>query len=78
MADGSNFDAMMIRKILDSSFGGKVEHRKDEYALIGRVFKGMGGSWEAITKGSPHDISLLKKVIKYAYRHDHITKKSVP
>jgi len=78
MADGASFETTLIRKILDSFFSGKIEHRKEEYDRIGKVFQGMGGSWEGIVKGNPKEITLLKKVCKFAYKNGHLTKKSNP
>ena len=65
----------IIRKILDSVSSKKVEHRKDEYALINRVFKKAGGSWEKVFLGDTRQINLLKKIIKLAVKNKYITKK---
>lgn len=68
-------DHRMIRRILDGSFKGKVEHVPSEYDLVGRVFSRAGGSWEGLFRGSPRDLTLLKKVIGLAIKKGHMTKK---
>jgi len=69
------FDHRYIHKILTSIMGSDVEHRMSEYDKVSNVFKKLGGSWERIAHGSPKDIRLLKKVLKYAVKHGHLTKK---
>lgn len=63
----SRADYRLIRKLLDSSYGGKVVHDGDAYALIVRVFGRAGGSWEKLFLGSPDQFALLKVVLKVAY-----------
>ena len=57
-----------LRKILDISLSGKIEHRVGEYELINRVFQKAGGSWEAIFLGDTTHIGLLKKIVKVAFK----------
>jgi hypothetical protein len=70
----SRADYRLIRKILDSSYAGKVLHTEDGYELIVGVFKKAGGSWEKLFLGSSDDVSLLKRVIKVAYKKGHLPK----
>jgi hypothetical protein len=72
----SRADYRLIRKLLDSSFSGKVLHVQGEYGLIAKVFAKAGGSWERIFKGSSKDIGLLKRVLKVAYKKGFLTKAS--
>lgn len=65
-------DYRIIRKLIDSSY--KVVHLPEEYDLIVSVFGRAGGSWEALFRGDIDQIRLLKKVIKVAYRKNHLTK----
>jgi len=69
------FDHRFIHKNLESLFGGDVEHRLSEYNKVNSVFLRLGGSWERIAHGSPSDIHVLKKVLKFAVKNGHITKK---
>lgn len=71
----SRFDHRFIRKVLDlSEFSGPVS--VEEYELLARVFKGVGGSWQRIIKGSPEDIHMLKTIVKYAIKKKHLVKKN--
>jgi hypothetical protein len=70
----SRADYRLIHKLLDSSYSGKVLHTEDTYKLIVRVFQRAGGSWEKLFLGSPSHVSLLKTVIKVAYKNDYLTK----
>ena len=70
----SRADYRLIRKILDSSFPGKVLHTEDSYELLVRVFQKAGGSWEKLFLGSSDDMSLLKKVLKVAFKEGHLPK----
>lgn len=45
---------------------GKIQHLPEEYDWVVAVFEGLGGSWEAVFKGSAHQIALLKKILKHA------------
>lgn len=68
----SRADYRLIRKILDSSFSGKVLHTEDGYELIVRVFQRAGGSWEKLFLGSSDDMSLLKTVLKVAFKKGYL------
>lgn len=70
----SRADYRLIRKILDSSFSGKVLHTERGYDLIVRVFQRAGGSWEKLFLGSSNDISLLKKILKVAFKKGYLPK----
>lgn len=70
----SRADYRLIRKILDSSFPGKVLHTEDSYELLVRVFQKAGGSWEKLFLGSSDDMSLLKTVLKVAFKKGHLPK----
>lgn len=74
--DLNRADYRMIKKIMQMSLDGKVEHVPAEYDRITRVFAKAGGSWERLFNGgSPSDLSLLKQVIKVAYKKGFLTKK---
>jgi len=68
-------DHRFIRRLLDGTFKGKIEHRAEEYNLVSRVFKKAGGSWASVFHGSPKDINLLKKIISLAIKKGYMTKK---
>lgn len=70
----SRADYRLIRKLLESSYSGKVLHTEESYELIVRVFQRAGGSWEKLYLGSSADMGLLKKVLKVAYKNDHLVK----
>ena len=70
----SRADYRLIRKMLDSSYGGKVVHTGSSYALIVKVFGRAGGSWEKLFLGSPEQFALLKQVLKVAYDKGYIPK----
>lgn len=72
----SRADYRLIRKLLDSSFSGKVLHTEKSYALIVRVFQQGGGSWERLFLGSADDMSLLKRVLKVAFKKGYLPKTS--
>ena len=55
--------------------GGKVEQVPEEFDLISRVFREAGGSWAGIFNGAPKDMSLLKEVIKMAFKKQMLTVK---
>lgn len=65
----------VIRKILDTSFPNKIEHRVGEYELINQVFKKAGGSWEAVFLGDLTQIILLKKILKVAFKKRILTRR---
>lgn len=71
----SRFDHRFIRKLLNSSSSGEVEHVRKEYDLISKVFSRAGGSWERIVNGSPTDVGLIKKIVKLAVKKGYVTKK---
>ena len=68
----SRSDYRLIRKLLDSSFSGKVLHTEKGYDLIVRVFQKAGGSWEKLFLGSADDMVLLKRIIKVAFKKKHL------
>jgi len=68
-------DYRFLRKLITSILGGKVEEVPKEFDLITKVFVKAGGSWERVFKGSPRDVVLLKEVIKWAFKKNHLTKK---
>ena len=70
----SRADYRLIHKIIDSSYSGKVLHTEEGYELVIAVFKKAGGSWEKLFLGSPSDVSLLKKIIRVAYKREFLTK----
>lgn len=61
-------------KDLISKFCKDAVHIKSEYDQILSVFKKAGGSWKGVYKGSVEDITLLKKVVKTAYKVGKVTK----
>ena len=46
----------------------QVQHLPREYDWVIGTFRGMGGSWEEVSKGGVAQISLLKKIIKHAIK----------
>ena len=70
----SRADYRLIHKLLDSSYAGQVFHTVESYDLIIQVFQKAGGSWERLFLGSSKDVGLLKKIIRVAYKEDHIPK----
>lgn len=70
----SRADYRFLKKLLSSSYGGKIEHTPDSYALLCRVFLRAGGSWERIFLGSSKDMGLLKSIIKIAHQKGYIPK----
>lgn len=72
----SRADHRFLHKVVSITLGDKVEYLPSEFDRLTRVFSQAGGSWERIFRGgSPQDISLLKKVIKAAYKHGFLTKR---
>lgn len=63
----------MIRQLLDTFYGGKVQHIREEYDQVSRVFEAAGGSWERLFLGSSSDLTRLKKVLKVAFRKGALT-----
>jgi hypothetical protein len=55
--------------------GGKVEEVPAEFDFVSRIFKGAGGSWERIFKGSPQDVRKMKEILKWALKRKKLTKK---
>lgn len=70
----ARFDQRFIRKVVELSDEEACALTKDDYALISRVFHLRNGSWERILRGSPEDITLLKKIVKYGLKHGHLAK----
>jgi hypothetical protein len=70
----SRADYRLIRKLMDSSFSGKVLHTEKSYDLIVRVFQRAGGSWEKLFLGSGDDLHLLKQVLKVAFKKGYLPK----
>jgi len=70
----SRADYRLIYKVLESSYAGQVLHTEDAYAVIVKVFQRAGGSWERLFLGSADDLGLLKRVVKVAFKTDHIQK----
>ena len=73
----SRADYRFIRKILSSTYGSKVSHIPEEYDVVCRVFFRSGGSWERLFLGSSKDLSLLKTILKVAFKNGHLTKAPV-
>lgn len=61
-------------KDLISKFCKDAVHIRSEYDQIISVYKKAGGSWKGVYKGNVSDITLLKKVVKTAYKVGKITK----
>lgn len=69
-------DHRYIFRVVAVLLSDKVEYIPSEFSRISRVFCEVGGSWEKVlVGGSPSDISLLKRVIKAAYKNGFLTKK---
>lgn len=69
-------DHRFLKKLVSTGFD-KADPTPAEFDEVSRVFSKLGGSWERIFRGSPADIQLLKKVLKVALKHGHLTKKKV-
>ena len=69
----SRADHRFVKKLLSTTYGSKVEHRMDECDLVCRVFLKAGGSWERLFLGSYEQISLLKKILRVAYKKGYLT-----
>ena len=70
----SRADYRLIRKILESSYAGKVLHTDAAYAMIVKVFQRAGGSWVRLFLGSSNDIGLLKRVVRVAFKKGYLLK----
>jgi len=66
-------DYRLIKDFIDK-YGPDAVHIGAEYDEIIRVFKRAGGSWRRLFSGSVPHITLLKKVVKTAYKTGHITR----
>lgn len=60
----------MVKIVLDE----KVLPLPDEFDRVSRVFSKAGGSWERLFLGSPEDVTLLKTVLKVAFKHGYLTR----
>lgn len=67
-------DHRFILELTKLSLDGKVIHRPEEFDRVARVFSKAGGSWERLFRGSPEDVTLLKTVLKVAYKYGYLTK----
>jgi len=67
-------DHRFILKMVKLTLEGKVIPRPDEFNRVARVFLQAGGSWERLFHGSPDDVTLLKTVLKVAFKHGYLTK----
>lgn len=74
-SDPMRADHRLLRRLYSSTVGGKVEEVPSELDMIGRVFGKLGGSWERAFHGAPRDISLLKKIIRKAFKKGMLTKR---
>jgi len=61
----------MIKTLLD---GKKVQHLPHEYDHVLKVFGRMGGSWEAVFRGSVAQTALLKRILKVGIKKGYISK----
>lgn len=53
-----------IRTFVDNNVHEKCALLKEDYALIRRVFRKLGGNWEALSMGDPKHIGLLARLTK--------------
>ena len=67
-------DHRFILKLVKLSFDGKIVPKPDEFDRVSRVFSRAGGSWERLFHGSPTDVTLLKTVLKVAFKQGYLTK----
>lgn len=70
----SRADHRFLRKLASILFGGKTDPSPEDLDLVCRVFRLAGGSWEHLFLGSTRELTLLKKILKVAYRKGHLTK----
>lgn len=69
-------DHRFIHQLISVTLDGKVEEIPAEFDRVSRVFQKAGGSWMRLFRGSPKDVSLLKKILKVAHKKGYLTKKS--
>jgi hypothetical protein len=67
-------DHRFILKMVKLTLDGKIVLVPNEFSRVSRVFSKAGGSWERVFHGSPDDVTLLKTVLKVAYKHGYLTK----
>lgn len=67
-------DHRFLLKMMKLVLDGKIVPRPDEFDRVSRVFSKAGGSWERVFHGSPDDVTLLKTVLKVAYKYGYLTK----
>jgi hypothetical protein len=68
-------DHRYLLKVIQTTLGGKVLEIPSEFSRVSRVFCKAGGSWGRVFNGSIDDITLLKKVVKIAFKKGYLTKK---
>jgi hypothetical protein len=69
-------DFRIIKYLTQTILHGTISDKVSEYQRISDIFEKMGGSWERLFLGSsPEDMSLLKKIVKIAYKNGYLTKK---
>ena len=71
-ADPVRADYRLIKDLIDK-YGPDAVHIESEYEKIIQVFGKAGGSWQKLFSGSVPHITLLKKVVKTAYKTGRIT-----
>ena len=68
-------DHRFLLKLSNMILDGKITPVPSEFDRVSRVFSKAGGSWKSVFDGSAEDITLLKTVLKVAFKHGHLTKK---
>lgn len=67
-------DHRFLMKMIKLTLDGKVVPVPSEFNRVSRVFSRAGGSWERLFLGSPEDVTLLKTVLKVAFKFGYLTK----
>lgn len=69
-------DHRYLYKVISLVLGHKVESVPSQFDMLSQLFQKNGGSWYRIfATSSPQDVSLLKKLIRQAYKAGLLTKK---
>jgi len=66
----------VIWKVVKLTGGNGALRIDSEMTRISNVFRRLGGSWTGFFKGSIDDVTLLKKVVRFAMKKGYVTKSS--
>lgn len=60
----STISYRITRQCIDHMYGPERALDEESFHVIGTVFANMGGSWEAVVRGAPSALDVLKDVIE--------------